>query len=313
MGDVKLKRISNFSRSVWHVLAYVQRVIGYTLTGLTGEEVMFFLWGDGANGKSTFRETIYEMMGDYAGAGNKDLLIENKKSGAATPELARLHGKRLITINETKQGDVLNEDRLKAITSHDKIVARDLYEKEFEFTPTHKGFVTTQHQPIIKGTDEGIWRRVHLWPFEYTFPEDKRDPEFREKVLLPELPGILNWALEGLKDYQRRKGLAPPKSVKEATAEYRKDMDLVGRWFEERCEQDMYAEEKSRVLYVSYQGWISEQGIRPISFNHFGRTLSKFPKTKSVLIGQGNDRANGYRGVKLRGFSSGQTEPEKRG
>ena len=173
------------------MVPYVQRVVGYTLTGFTGEEILFVLWGDGANGKSTFRDTIFTMLGDYAMASDADLLVMPKRGeGArATPEVARLNGKRLVTVNEIRDGDVLNESRVKFITGQDVINARSLFQEPFDFWPTHKGFITTQHKPIIKGVDEGIWRRIHLWPFEYMFPEKERDPHFRQDVLTPELPG----------------------------------------------------------------------------------------------------------------------------
>ena len=107
----------------------------------------------------------------------------------------------MVTINETEQNDHLNAARVKFITSHDMIAARNLYEAPFDFTPTHKTFLTTNHKPIVKGTDEGIWRRIHLLPFVRVIAAGERDPNFREHVLLPELPGILNWALDGLKEY----------------------------------------------------------------------------------------------------------------
>ena len=177
------------------MIPYIQRCLGYMLTGLTGEEVMFIFWGGGANGKSTMRETMFSLMGDYAMAADAGLLIAKKQQGGATPEVARLHGRRLVTINETEAGDVLAEARVKFITGHDTISARRLYEDDFDFAPTHKTILTTQHKPIIKGTDEGIWRRLHLWAFLHTFPKEERDVTFRGRVLMPELPGILNWAL----------------------------------------------------------------------------------------------------------------------
>ena len=176
------------------LIAYLQRAVGYVLTGLTSEEVMFVLWGDGNNGKSTFRETLFAILGDYAVGSDATLLVDDRRRGGATPDLVRLHGRRLVTINETEQNDHLKELRVKYITGHDAITARDLYEGYFDFTPTHKTFLTTNNKPIVKGTDEGIWRRIHLLPFVRVIPAEERDPNFREKMLLPELPGILNWA-----------------------------------------------------------------------------------------------------------------------
>jgi putative DNA primase/helicase len=194
---------------------------------------------------SHFRETIFALLGDYAVGADASLLVTNKKTGGATPDLARLHGRRLVAINETEQNDFLNEARVKFITSHDIITARNLYEEPFDFTPTHKTFLTTNHKPIVRGTDEGIWRRIHLLPFIKVIPAKERDANFRDKKLLPELPGILNWALDGLKEYQRN-GLNPPKVVMDATGEYRQDMDIIGNWIDEQCELDPAAETQTR-------------------------------------------------------------------
>ena len=240
------------------LIAYVQRMAGYMLTGLTVEEVLFVLWGSGNNGKSTFRETLFALMGSYAVGSDASLLIANKQTGGATPDLARLHGRRLVTINETQQNSRLNEARVKFIASHDIITARSLYQEPFDFTPTHKTFLTTNHKPIVRDTDEGIWRRLHLVPFITTIPENKRDRSFREKKLLPEMAGILNWALEGLKAYLKD-GLKPPKEVKDATKEYREEMDVIGKWIDEICVKDATAEEKIFDLYHNYKRWAEQE------------------------------------------------------
>src|SRR6516162_3709046 len=172
------------------------------------------------------------LLGDYAVGSDASLLITSKHTGGATPDLARLYGRRLVTINETSPNDFLNESRMKFITSHDVITARHLYENFFDFPPTHKGFLTTNHKPIVRGTDHGIWRRLHLVPFLVKIEEKERDKHFREKKLAPELSGILNWAIAGCASYLKD-GLNPPKSVTDATEDYRHDMDLVGLWIEE--------------------------------------------------------------------------------
>ena len=143
---------------------------------------------------------------------------------------------------------------MKFITSHDVITARNLYEEPFDFTPTHKTVLTTNYKPIVKGTDEGIWRRLHLVPFTVAIAKADQEKNFRERRLLPELSGILNWALGGLHDYQNG-GLKPPTRVTEATREYRKDMDLVGRWIEDRCIEDHRVWATTKELYRDYAAW----------------------------------------------------------
>ena len=255
---------------------------------------MFVLWGLGANGKSTFRETLFAALGEYAVGADASLLITNNRSRGATPELARLHSRRLVTINETEQNAMLNEARVKFITGHDIITARDLYEGPFDFTPTHKTMLTTNHKPIIRCTDEGTWRRIHLIPFLQTIPPEDRDRNFREKRLLPECPGILNWALEGLAAYHRE-GLNPPDTVLNATREYREDMDLIGAWIDECCLLDSKAEEETATLYANYKKWAQEQVGFMISPIAFGRDLADRGFKKKKV-----NRSRGFSGLKLK-------------
>jgi putative DNA primase/helicase len=273
-------------------IKYVQRAVGYMLTGKTVEEVMFILWGDGVNGKSTFRETIFAMLGDYAIGADVSLLITNYRQGGATPDLARLHGRRLVTVNETEEKDQLNESRVKFITSNDVITARGLYEGFFDFMPSHKTVLTTNHKPIVKGTDEGIWRRIHLWPFIVIIPKREKDRDFRVKKLMPELGGILNWALDGLKEYHRI-GLEPPPSVVAATNEYREDMDIIGRWLDERCVLDLNARVKSTALYADFKEWGKLEMGWEMSATVFGRNLGRRFKRAKV------DRERGFSGLRL--------------
>jgi putative DNA primase/helicase len=198
------------------------------------------------------------LSGDYAVGSDASLLITSKRPGGATPDLARLAGRRLVTVNETEQHSQLNEQRVKFITGHDVITARNLFEDPFDFTPSHKTFLTTNYKPIVKGTDDGIWRRIHLLPFTTIIAKGDRDPSYREKKLLPELPGILNWALEGLRAYWSE-GLNPPPEVTEATDEYREEMDIIGSWIDDRCQLDPNAEETTALLHMDYEQWAKRQ------------------------------------------------------
>jgi putative DNA primase/helicase len=272
------------------LVTYVQRACGYTLTGLTVEEVLFVLWGLGANGKSTLRETLFCSLGDYAMGSDANLLI-TRKQNAATPDLARLFGRRLVTINETEDKDHLNESRVKFITSHDIITARNLYQAPFDFIPTHKTMLTTNHKPIVRGTDDGIWRRIHLWPF--TVKIQQPDRNFRETNLLPELPGILNWMLYGLKQYQLI-GLKPPRRVLQATEEYREEMDLIGMWIDECCELGEKYQAASWELYNDYDCWAEcEIGFKLTAIS-FGRDLAARGFKKAKVNGK-----RGFAGLRL--------------
>lgn len=279
------------------VAKYIQRVMGYMLTGLTGEEVMFVLYGTGNNGKSTFRETLFALLEDYAVGADASLLVTSRRAGGATPDLARLHGRRLVTVNETEQNALLNESRVKFITGHDVITARNLYEQPFDFTPTHKTVLTTNYKPIVRGNDEGLWRRLHLIPFLREISANGRDVNFREKKLLPELPGILNFALEGLRAYQAE-ALNPPPEVTDATKDYRDDMDIIGAWLEERCVRNPDWEESTATLHKDYSAWASAEVGFSISPTALGRELAARGFAK-VRVRRQTHHPRGFRGLQL--------------
>lgn len=248
--------------------AYIQRVVGYTLTGSVREEVLFVLYGTGSNGKSTFRETVHLLLGEYALAADAALLTERKKQGGATEEIARLKGRRFVAINETAENDHLNEARAKFITSQDTVTARNLYGHLFDFFPSHKTFLTTNHKPIVRGTDEGIWRRVQLIPFTVKIPKGSVEKDFRERRLVPEASGILNWALAGHAAY-RRQGLWPPDIVLASTQGYRDDMDVVGQWITQRCDVDASASVPTSEAFRDYSLWAADEvgwELRKLSF-----------------------------------------------
>jgi putative DNA primase/helicase len=243
------------------------------LTGSVREEVTFFLWGTGNNGKSTFREALHALHGDYALAADASLLTEQRTRGGATEEIARLKGCRFVAVNETNENDRLNEARVKFITSQDTITARYLYAHLFDFFPTHKTFIATNHKPIVRGTDEGIWRRLHLIPFTVTIPKEAVEKDFRERRLMPELAGILNWATEGVAAYLKE-GLNPPPIVRAATDDYRQDMDVVGQWIEERCVCEPSVSVPSSAAYLDYVHWAQEETGWTLSRLRWRRNLS---------------------------------------
>jgi putative DNA primase/helicase len=278
-----------------HLAAYLQRAVGYMLTGSTCEEVMFVTWGIGNNGKSTWCETLHTLFGDYAMTADAGLLMERKTPGGATPEIARLKGRRFVAINETAENEHLNEARVKFVTSHDKITARKLYQDFFDFDPTHKIVLKTNHKPIVRGTDIGIWRRIHLLPFTVTIPSEKVEKYFRERRLIPELPGILNWALEGLRAYLRE-GLNPPAAVQAATGDYQRDMDVVGQWIDQQCVLDPQAAVPTGAAYVDYTQWAQDEIAWALTKLKFRRNLTD--RGFEAGMGAGGQRL--IRGLKLK-------------
>jgi P4 family phage/plasmid primase-like protien len=265
--------MATLSRAMNHdaeLIAYLQRWFGYGLTGDTGEQVMTLFFGTGANGKSTIIEAVAAVLGDYAQQTPAETLA-NRRSEGVPNDLARLRGARFVSAVETGEGSRLAENLVKQLTGGDRITARFLRQEFFEFTPCFKMVLATNHKPVIKGTDEAIWRRLHLVPFSVTIPPAERDKRLRDK-LQPELPGILNWMIAGCLEWQRV-GLNPPASVEAATKEYREEMDVLAAFIEDRCIQVASAETPSSRLHAAYTAWCEENGERPMSNKAFSMRM----------------------------------------
>ncbi|PFY35532.1 DNA primase, partial [Bacillus toyonensis] len=215
------------------LINYLQKAIGYSLTGVTKEQVMFFLFGNGRNGKSTFINIIQDLLGDYGRQTNSDTFLKKRNDSGINNDVARLDGARFVSAVESEEGQQLSEALVKQITGGEKMSARFLRQEYFEFTPEFKVFFTTNHKPIVKGSDEGIWRRIMLIPFTVTIPKEKIDYDLSDK-LAKEMPGVLRWAVEGCMKWQTE-GLRAPEAVKAATAEYREDMDILAPFIDENC------------------------------------------------------------------------------
>ena len=261
------------------LIHYIQKAVGYSLTGSTAEQCAFFCYGTGRNGKSTFLDTISAMLGDYAvNIQPETIMIRHNAGNGANSDIARLKGARFVTSVEPNEGMKLNEGLVKQLTGGDKVTARYQYGSEFEFTPEFKLWMGTNHKPIIRGTDTGIWRRVHLIPFTVTIPEHKVDKHLGHH-LRAELPGILRWAVEGCLMWQRE-GLKKPKAVEEAVKEYRGEMDVVAAFLDACCVVGS-GREKTTDLYQAYTQWADENNEYKMSSRKFGQELAKrFERTK---------------------------------
>lgn len=252
------------------LIEYMQRLIGYSLTGEISEQIMVFLIGGGSNGKSTFINTIKDLMGEYGKQAKSDTFIKKKETGANN-DIARLVGSRFVSAIESEDGEQLSEAFVKQITGGEPVLARFLRQEYFEFIPEFKVFFTTNHKPVIKGVDEGIWRRVKLIPFNLNLPPDKRDKRLPEKLSL-EMPGILNWAIEGCLKWQQS-GLKEPKVVKKATGDYKEDMDILGPFLFERCYKNESQKIEAKELYKVYSDWCYQNGEHALPNRKFYRTL----------------------------------------
>lgn len=253
------------------LINYVQRAVGYSMTASTVEQCVFFLHGSGSNGKSTFLSIVREMMGDYTVNIQPETIMVKNSPGGANSDIARLKSARLVTTVEPNEGARLNEGLLKQLSGEDPVTARRLYGDEFEFIPQFKLWMATNHRPLIRGTDDGIWRRIKMIPFTVQIPDEKKDKHLAGK-LRRELPGIFNWAIDGCRKYQEG-GLQEPRSVRGSTMEYRKDMDAIQQFIDECCEQSGKCPAVS--LYSAYSDWAKRNHQYEMNNNVFGRKMSE--------------------------------------
>ena len=250
--------------------AYLQRVVGYCLTGVTREHALFFLYGTGANGKSVFVNALATILGDYATNAPMETFMESRGERHPT-DLAGLRGARFVAASETEQGRRWNESKLKAITGGDKITARFMRQDFFEYIPQFKLVIAGNHKPAIRNVDEAMKRRLHLVPFTVTIPPERRDGRLTEK-LLAERDGIMAWAVQGCLDWQRI-GLRPPQCVVDATEEYFEGEDALGHWIEERCYLHVQAKAPVSDLFADWRDWAEGSGEFVGSIKRFADLL----------------------------------------
>ncbi len=256
-----------------YMLDYIQKCVGYSLAGSTSEQCAFFLFGTGRNGKSTFLEIVRGILGDYATNIQPQTIMVNPKSGnAPSSDIARLKGARLVTSVEPNEGMRLDEGLLKQLTGDDVVTARKMFSEEFEFKPEFKLWMATNHKPLIRGTDTGIWRRIHLIPFEVQIPPDKVDKKLKYK-LVKESEGILKWAVEGCIRWQNE-GLTMPQKVLEAVREYQHEMDVISAFLDACC-MIGEGETKASKLYAVYAKWAEEHNEYLMSSTKFGTELKR--------------------------------------
>lgn len=253
------------------LIRYVQKLIGYSMTGDVSEQSMYFLYGGGKNGKSTFINTIKDILGDYSRQTNKETFISKEQSGGANSDIARLAGSRFVSAVESNEGEKLDESIVKQITGGESVIARFLHKDYFEFSPEFKVFFTTNHKPIVKGTDEGIWRRIKLIPFLAYIPEDKQDLQLPVK-LKEEVSGILNWMVEGCLLWQKE-GLKDVDSVRKSNNDYRSEMDISLPFLTECCNINPLAKVELKELYNEYQYFCTENDEYKLKKRTFTREM----------------------------------------
>lgn len=255
---------------------WLQRFLGYSLSGSNAEQAFVFLFGHGANGKSVLTEAMQSLMGQYAAGIQPATLCDDKRTGAGpSPDLARLNGIRFAVAPEAEEGSRFAESMLKALVSGDTIPVRELNCAPFDMRPCLKLALTGNHKPRISGTDRGIWRRVRLVPFAASF-EGKADPRLPEK-LRAEFPHVLAWLVEGCMAWQERGLSDTPQAVAEATEAYRAESDTLGQWLEERCTRGPNARTVSADLYADFRQWCLSNGYtKPPTSGGFSKRLDEY-------------------------------------
>lgn len=267
------------------MVAYIRRLVGYALSGTSREGVFPVLWGKGRNGKGTMLEVLGKVLGDFATPVSSSLLMEQtytRNSAAASPDLMKLQGKRLVWANETDEGKKLSTALVKWLVGGDTITARPLYGKEdITFRPTHTMFLLTNHKPEINAGDYALWQRLHLIPFKLSFVESpsapderRRDADLLRRFTKVEDQGILAWAVRGCMEWQEH-GLIPPRTVKLTTQEYVDEEDHLMDFLNEETEPSDGEWTRAIDIYRRYRRWVADRGMQAKSMTVFGSDLTR--------------------------------------
>ncbi|MFD4246284.1 phage/plasmid primase, P4 family [Streptomyces sp. NPDC058525] len=251
------------------MIDFLQLLLGYSVTGDVGAQVMPFLFGSGKNGKSVLLDVLMKLLGDYADAAPPGFLMARPYEGHPT-DLAELHGRRVIVCSEVKPGDRFDEARVKLLTGGDRIKARRMRQDFFSFEPTHKLWLLGNHRPEVGTGGFAFWRRMRLIPFERVVSDDRKIDNLADVLVTQEGPGILNWLIEGARRYLGGdKDLTGPERVRIATTAYAETEDHTGRFIGEACRLDPELRAEQATLYAAYRGWCQNEGAPAISSRAF--------------------------------------------
>jgi len=300
----KCPRFDEFLQTVLcgneELIEFILQYMGITLTGSIREQCFVVLYGQGDNGKSVLLNIIRALMGDYGKAAPPNVFLEKKHGDGIPNDLADLQGARFVVDIETKERIHFNEQRIKAVTGGEPVKARFLNKEFFEYVPQMKLWIASNHRPTISGMDKGIWRRIRLVPFDAVISDSKKIKDLDKIIIHGELPGILQKAIQGALSWQKAGKLVSPEIVRLTTAEYQKDMDIMGQFIEECCEVGTDNTVMKDELYQSYRSWAISAGQKfPLTSVMFGIKMKE-----RNLFGERKHRGlNGrysWEGIKLK-------------
>jgi putative DNA primase/helicase len=291
------------------VRAFLQRAAGYTLTGIVDDEKLFFLHGNGANGKSVFSNVLTALLGEFAVVVGSKLLTKSYNSSEADRLAARLPGARLALANETSAGDVWDDMRLKELAGRDALVARLLYAEPFSFFPSHKLWIRGNHLPGVQDAGDGFWRRLVSIPFNMQIPDAERIPDLDRLIIAEEMSGVLNWALRGCADWKAAGRLVIPRLLERAVNDYRDDTDILGAWIQERTVRDCDAKLRVSEAFTDYRVFCERENIRAPAKVAFGRQMS----ARGLCVSKSRSDGRKIPGLRLRSdFDEGRNNDNSR-
>ncbi|MEV5886616.1 phage/plasmid primase, P4 family [Streptomyces sp. NPDC052020] len=281
------------------MISYLQLLLGYSITGDVGGQVLPFLFGSGKNGKSVLLDVLMKLLGDYADAAPPGFLMAKPYEGHPT-DLAELHGRRVIVCSEVKPGDKFDEARVKLLTGGDRIKARRMRQDFFSFTPTHKLWLLGNHRPEVGTGGFAFWRRMRLLPFERVVPDHLKIDNLADILVTEEGPGILGWLIDGARRYLGGdRDLTGPERVRIATTAYAETEDHTGRFYEECCRLAPELRAEQTTLYAAYKAWCQNEGAPAMSSRAFAartRELVGLASPKEMILS--NQRKH-YPGIGL--------------
>jgi P4 family phage/plasmid primase-like protien len=273
----------------------IQQLVGLSLTGLTNKHLFIIMIGDGQTGKTTFQEALLHLLAGYAGTISSDHLVLQKHNAPDERKAVKLVGLRFVSSSETKQGNTLDESFIKVITGGDTLTARNLYQESFDFKPQAKIWLRTNYPLTIRGTDNGIWRRIVQIPFAKIVSKPDRD---LPNKLRSEAEGILVWAVRGWMDYVKNGDLYIAPSIEAAKEQYKKEQDVIGQFLDEKCEVGPEFSVSKNILYQEYKTWTNARGYFTKNDREFSQELTKRCNVTEKRSGSDGNRTREWRGVR---------------